>query len=132
VSNLKTVQDLYAAFAAGDVPAILAKLAPDVDWEYSGDVAEVPWLQARRGRDAVGGFFEALGALELDKFVVKEILDGGDVVVALVDLEGKVRANGKPVAEEDEIHLFRFNAAGEIARFRHGVNTHRSYLAYTS
>jgi ketosteroid isomerase-like protein len=44
LSNLKTVQDIYAAFGAGDIPAILAKLAPDVDWEYGQGLSQVPWL----------------------------------------------------------------------------------------
>jgi hypothetical protein len=54
LSNLKTVRDIYTAFGAGDVPAILSKLAPDVDWEYGQGPNRAPWLQPRRGRDAVG------------------------------------------------------------------------------
>jgi ketosteroid isomerase-like protein len=131
MSNLGTVQAIYAAFGAGDVPAILAHLADDIDWEYSGAVSEVPYLQKRYGRDAVAGFFEALATLEFHSFKTKEILDGGDVVVALVDVDATVKATGRRVTEEDEIHLFRFDATGKVARFRHGVNTHASVLAFT-
>jgi ketosteroid isomerase-like protein len=131
MNNFETVQAIYAAFGAGDVPAILGHLADDIDWEYSGAVSEVPYLQKRDGRDAVTGFFESLGALEFHAFTPKEILDGGDVVVALVDVDATVKATGKRVTEEDEIHVFRFNPAGKVARFRHGVNTHASVLAFT-
>lgn len=124
MSNLKTVQQIYASFGAGDIPAILAQLADDVDWEYSAHDTAVPWLQRRRGRDAVTGFFESLGAIEFNKFAPKEIIDGGDVVVALIDIELRVKATGKRIAEEDEIHVWRFNGAGKVARFRHGADTH--------
>jgi ketosteroid isomerase-like protein len=130
MSNVKTVQEIYAAFGAGDVPGILAKLAEDVDWEYGGQgPSDVEWLQRRRGRDAVGGFFQALGALEFHKFAPKEIIDGGDVVVALIDIEITVKATGKRFVEEDEIHVFRFGPDGKVARFRHGIDTHAAHLA---
>jgi hypothetical protein len=129
LSNLKTVQDIYAAFGAGDVPAILSKLAPDVNWEYGQGSNDVPWLQPRRGRAAVGGFFESLGGADFHKFAPKELIDGGEVVLALIDVEFTVKATGKRVAEEDEIHLWRFNAAGEVVRFRHGVDTHQHHVA---
>jgi ketosteroid isomerase-like protein len=130
MSNAKTVQDIYGAFGAGDIPAILSKLADDVDWEYGQSKNDVPWLQPRRGRNAVGGFFEAIGAgLEFHKFVPKQIIDGGDTVVALVDIEVTVKATGKRITEEDEIHLWRFGPDGKVARFRHGVDTHAHHLA---
>jgi ketosteroid isomerase-like protein len=131
MSNSKAVQAIYAAFGAGDVPAILAHLADNIDWEYSGAVAEVPYLQKRDGRDEVAGFFESLGVLEFHAFTPKEILDGGDVVVALIDIDVTVKATGKRLTEEDEIHVFRFNADGKVARFRHGVNTHATVLAFS-
>lgn len=34
MSPIETVRQIYAAFGRGDVPAILACLAEDVDWEY--------------------------------------------------------------------------------------------------
>jgi ketosteroid isomerase-like protein len=130
MSNLKTVQDVYAAFGAGDIPAILAKLAENVEWEYGqGGKNEAPWLQPRSGRAAVGGFFESLGALEFHKFAPKELLESGNAVVALLDVDFTVKATGKRVAEEDEIHVWRFNSDGLVARFRHGADTHMHALA---
>jgi hypothetical protein len=52
------------AEGAGDVLSLcLSKLADDVDGEYGQGPNDVPWLQHRRGGDAVSGFFESLGAL---------------------------------------------------------------------
>lgn len=130
VSNAKTVEEIYAAFGAGDIPAILAKLADDVDWEYGYAPNDVPYLQPRRGREAVAGFFEALGGLEFHKFAPKEIIEGDGVVVALVDVDVTVKATGKRIQEEDEIHLFRFGPDGKVARFRHGVDTHKAQMAW--
>jgi ketosteroid isomerase-like protein len=123
------VQAIYAAFGAGDIPAILSKLAENVDWEYGQGETGVPWLEHRSGRAAVGGFFESLGALEFRKFEPKEFLEAGDAVVALIDIDATVTATGKSIAEEDELHLWRFNSDGLVARFRHGVDTHKHHLA---
>jgi ketosteroid isomerase-like protein len=129
MSNSQTVGAVYEAFGKGDIPSILSQLADDVDWEYGQSGSDVPWLQARHGRASVGGFFEALGALDFHKFAPKQIIDGGDVVVALVDVEFTVKATGKKVAEEDEIHLWRFGSDGKVVRFRHGVDTHAHLMA---
>ena len=86
MGNAKTVQDIYAAFGAGDVPAILSKLSSDVKWEYGQGPNDVPWLQPRRGRDAVGGFFECLGGADCHKFETKQLIEGGGFVVAILDV----------------------------------------------
>ena len=92
----------------------------------------MPWLQPRNGRSEVAGFFENLGALNFDKFVPKEILETDGLVVALVDVELTVKANGKRVAEEDEIHVWRFNDAGKVARFKEGLDSYAHHIAYHS
>ena len=121
---------IYEAFARGDVAAILEHLAADVEWEYGVSSTSVPWLQPRRGRDAVPGFFEALGSgADIHRFEVKALLEGADVVVALVDIEFTVRATGRRVVEEDEAHVWRF-ANGRVIRFRHRADTHQHQQAY--
>ena len=127
--RLETVQAIYNAFGAGDIASILSKLADDVDWEYGQAANDVPWLQARRGRDAVGGFFESLAGADFHTLNPKELIDGGDTVVALIDVEFTVKATGKRIKEEDEIHLWRFGPDGKVARFRHGVDTHAHQVA---
>ena len=48
MSNLSTVQGIYESFGKGDVPAILAVLADDVEWEAWADNSAVkaglPWM----------------------------------------------------------------------------------------
>jgi hypothetical protein len=122
--NIAVVQSIYAAFGRGDVPAILAACAPDVDWEYGQQDGEVPYLVRQRGREGVARFFGALAeTLRIDRFVVKELLAGDGLVVALIDIEGVSLLTGRTLREEDEVHLWRFDAAGKVARFRHALDS---------
>lgn len=129
MENVAVVQQIYEAFGRGDVPAILDHLAEDVEWEYGVNSTDVPWLQPRRGRQEVRGFFEALGALEIQNFTPKTMLESDDVVVAIVDFEATVKETGQRISEEDEAHIWRF-AEGKVVRFRHRADTHQSQLAY--
>jgi uncharacterized protein len=130
MTNLESIQQLYAAFGRGDVPAILEKLHPDVEWE-AGLTTDpgVAYLRPGRGRAHAAAFFQALAALEIKGFQVTRVLGEGDVVVALCDVDFVVRATGKPIREQNEMHLWKFDAQGRIVAFRHGVDTHAHVLA---
>jgi uncharacterized protein len=129
MSPIETVQAIYEAFGRGDVPAILSHLAEDVEWEYGANSTDVPWFQPRRGRSSVPGFFESLQAITFNRFVPTKLLADGDVVLALVDLEATVNATGKRFVEVDEVHVWRFNAEGQVQKFRHRADTHLQFLA---
>ena len=130
MSHLATVQGIYAAFRRGDVPAILECLAEDVAWEYGLNSTDVPWLQPRRGRSEVGGFFRSLGAVEFHRLEVTTFLESGSVVVVLLQVEATVYATGRRVSEADEVHIWHFDDAGRVARFRHRADTHQQHLAF--
>ena len=129
MSNVQTVQEIYGAFGRGDIPAILSHLTEDVDWEYSMSDTGVPWLQRRQGRSEVPKFFEALGALDFKRFEPKVMLEGPNIVVALIDVTAVVRATGRTVNEEDEVHIWHFNAQGQVVRFCHKVDSHQHWAA---
>ena len=129
--NADTVQEIYGAFGRADISAILARLASSVEWEYGFNAIDVPWLQRRRGPEEVRAFFdEAVGALEIHKFHPKAFLESGNVVVVLADFEATVRATGRRIAEEDEVHIWYFDPAGCVTRFRHVLDTHQHLMAY--
>ncbi len=132
MSNQSTDREIYGAFGRGDVPTILSRLAEAVEWEYGATSLEVPWLQARRGREGAAAFFSSLAALDFKKFTPKTFLEGSGVVVVLLDDEFRVKATGKTVAEEDQVHLWNFNEHGEVTRFRHRVDTQKHALACAS
>lgn len=125
MSNLETVQSIYAAFGRGDVPALLKPLAENVEWEYGVAPNDIPWLQARRGHAGVVEFLESLQALELRTFAPKTYLEGPGVVVVLVDIDARVKETGQRIAESEEVHIWRFDAAGRVLRFRHAVDSYQ-------
>lgn len=134
MSDLQVVQDIYAAFGRGDIPAILEKLADDVDWDYAYRAAPnpVPWLQPQRGKAGVAGFFQSVQAnLEIHRFAVNALAEGPGVVVALFDIEATVKPTGKRIVEQDEAHIWHFNEAGQVVRFRHCADTYQQVLAST-
>ena len=130
MSNLTTVQEIYAAFGKGDVPAILDRLADSVEWEYGAGTTEIPWLKERHGRAGAAEFFASLSALEIHKFVPKTLLEGPGVVVVLLELEASVKTTGKRIVEEDEVHIWYFDDKHRVTRFRHRADTQQHLAAY--
>jgi uncharacterized protein len=136
MSNLQTVQDIYAAFARGDIPAILDEVADDVRWDHLPDGGgaqrhDVPWLRARTGRDDVAGFFEALGALDFHEFAPTAFLADGDLVVALIDEDATVTATGERIRDA-AAHVWTFGPDGRVTEFRHVADTAKHVEAYTA
>jgi uncharacterized protein len=136
MSNLATVQEIYAAFGRGDIPAILDTLADDVCWDHLPDGGgaqphDVPWLRERTGRDDVAGFFEALGALEFHVFAPTVILADDDTVVALIDEDVTVRATGERFRDATA-HVWSFGPDGRVIAFRHLTDTVKHVEAYAA
>src|SRR3972149_5113264 len=67
MSNVDTVKEIYAAFGRGDVPAILDKLDDNVEWETETSAQGVPWLEPRRGKANIAGFFHAPAPLQIPR-----------------------------------------------------------------
>ena len=129
MNHIETVQKIYEAFGKGDIPAILGHLSDDVDWEYGADTPDVPWLQQRRGRDEVADFFQSLSALDIHAFMPKTICGDGNIVLVLFDFDATVKATGIRFVEEDEVHVWHFNAQGQANKFRHRADTHKQWAA---
>lgn len=130
MSCLKKVQSIYEAFGRGDIPFIVGQMDPEVVWEYGSAPHDIPWLQTQRGPAGVTKFFESLAAVEFHKFVPKVMLEGPDLVVALIDLEFTVKKTGRKVVETDEPHIWHFNKNGKVIRFRHAADTLQHWNAY--
>lgn len=126
MGNVETVRRIYDAFGNGDVPAILDELADEVLWDVwdtpSSAQQEIFYITPRRGKQQVGEFFAALAGLEFHGFEVVNILDGGEQVVALINLDLTVKATGKRL-QDLEVHVWTFNADGKIAALRHVFDT---------
>jgi len=121
-SNADAVKAIYESFGRGDVPTILARLAPDVAWEYDWGGESLKWMEPRRGRDAVPGFFATLADFEFARFEPFAFLEGDNMVAVPVRLELVYRSNGKRIRDL-EMHLWTFGPDGLVTGFRHFVDT---------
>jgi ketosteroid isomerase-like protein len=121
-NNADRIRGLYEAFSRGDVPTVLASMAPDIHWEeaenFLYDVGK-PFV----GPQAVlNGVFMRL-ATEWDGFAVNptEFLDAGDNVVVLGTYTGTYKATGKPVrAQFGHVWTLR---DGSVTPFRQLTDT---------
>ncbi len=131
MSNLQTVQAIYEAFGRGDVEAVLARCVDAPEWEYGGSSTNVPWLRHQTDRaGAITNILSSAPELTLEKFALKDLLEGAGVVVALLDIEFTVNRTGKRVVEVDAVQIWRFNAAGQVVQFRQRTDTHQQQLAW--
>lgn len=121
--NAATVAGIYEAFGSGDIPSILEKLHPDVEWDVHDHGHGVPWLKGRKGKGDVAGFFESLQGFDFHQFDVKNVLVGGDQVVALVALRATWKETGKTLDEDSEVHVWTFDDEGLVTSMRHVVDT---------
>lgn len=113
-SDAEIMQSGYDAFASGDVPAVLAILAEDIDFRIPGDNLVAGTYT---GHDEVVGFFQKLGELSNGTFnvTVRELFDNGTgTVVALCTLGGE--RNGQS-PNFDTVQVWRF-ADGKATSFR--------------
>jgi uncharacterized protein len=91
---LDVVRGIYAAFAVGDIPAVLGVLSPTVHWT---EAAGGPYGGVSIGPDAVlQDVFMKLGT-EWDGFaaVPSEFVADGSTVVALGEYSATYKATGK-------------------------------------
>ncbi|HEY8586881.1 MAG TPA: nuclear transport factor 2 family protein [Rhodanobacter sp.] len=115
-----TISRLYDAFAHGDVPAVLAALAPDVRWT---EAEGFPYGGTYVGPDAIlQNVFVKLGS-EWDGFaaVPHELVADGDTVVALGEYSGTFKATGKRFSAPFA-HVWKLNGS-RVVTFRQITDT---------
>ncbi|MEO8541586.1 MAG: nuclear transport factor 2 family protein [bacterium] len=129
MNNLQTVQSIYEDFGQGNIPAIIDRLADDIAWELPGTGHGIPWLEPGVGKQHVGSFFQAIGALEFVKFAPVNLLEGGNQVVAIIEVELIVKATGNSI-KDYELHVWSFAPDGKVASFQHVLDTAGHLAAY--
>jgi ketosteroid isomerase-like protein len=124
MNHEQTVKEIYAAFGRGDVPAILERLADDVQWEqwesHSAEAAKVPWMRKRQGKSGAAEFFQVVGQMNISHFQVLSFMAGGNQVAAEFVVEAEVPGGGH--YRDEEMHLWTFNAEGKVTRLRHYID----------
>lgn len=111
--NTQRVKDFYAAVGRGDMPAVLAALADDIEWVIPGP-PDVPWTGAYTGKHALLAWFGRMAEhQEFQVFEPLEFIAQGDKVVALVYAEATTRHNGRKIV----------NQTAQVWTFRDGTIT---------
>ena len=128
-SKIEAVQRLYEAYGRGDVDAVLAELADNVDWSAEAASTSAPWYGKFRGKGEVPRFFKEIGAIvEVTEFTLVSLTSNETDVVATVRWAYTVNATGKRAAMHMQ-HWWRF-ADGKIVFFRGSEDSEQSANAF--
>ena len=104
-ANVQLVQNTYAAFGRGDLPAILQGMAAKIEW-YSRYSAGVALDGLWQGHDGVTRLMTAIGtSIDVLAFQPDEFIASGDKVVVLGHEEVQVKATGRRYHNE-WVHVF--------------------------
>lgn len=116
------IRGIYDAFAAGDVPGVLGRMAPDIVWT---EAENFPYADGNPyiGPEKVlsGVFARCIGEWDGFGAIAEEILDAGDTVVALGRYVGTYKATGKPMRTQ-MVHVWRVKD-GKAAQFQQYADT---------
>ena len=94
--KIEAVQRLYEAYGRGDVDAVLAEVADDVDWAAEAASTSVPWYGSYRGKDDVPRFFKEIGSnVEVTEFTPLSFTSNETDVIVAVRWAYTVNATGK-------------------------------------
>ena len=128
-ANIAVVQSAYAAYARGDIEAVLSVLTPDVEWHTTGRPEDFPALGKRKGMAAAQDFFKTVANhLEFSEFSPREFYCDRDKVFVLGHYAMTVRKNGRKFAS-DWVHIFTFRG-GRVAEYREFLDTAQHASAF--
>jgi len=121
-ANVELIRAIYDAFAAGDVPGVLGRMDPAIEWN---EAENFPYADGSPyiGPEAVAQGVFIRCATEWDGFgcQVDEIVDAGDTVVAFGRYLGTYKATGKP-QNAQMAHVWRI-ADGRVMWFQQYADT---------
>lgn len=118
--SVEFLKGLYAAFGRGDVPAVLAGWADDIEWH---EAKGMPYGGVYRGGDAVVANVFGPITTDVEGFAVtpEEFVGSGDTVAALVRYTGTGKVTGKTL-DVPVVHVWDIRD-GKVTRFRQFIDT---------
>lgn len=119
-SNIELVQDGYAAFGRGDIPALLGMMAPDITMGIIGRQVDAPFLGMHSGVAGAAEFLKLLDeAHAISKFEPQRFLAAEEKVFVWGRYTWTMRISG--VSDETEwLHVLTVKD-GKISAW-HGHN----------
>lgn len=120
--NRTRVQALYAAYLAGDMPAVMDAMDENVRW-ISGEAASAtPWSGERIGRDGVRAYFEALlGTCRILDYRIGQVIADGDWVAVTATVRAQFHSTGQE-QQLDKVDVLRLRD-GQVVEFREYYDT---------
>ena len=123
--NLQLVQELYAAFGRGDVPAILGRMTD------GPGPPQVPYAGRYGGPEQVGSCFGRLAeTLDIEEFAPTKFLAQADRVVVLGSIRARVKDTGR--AYDNEWAMAWTMRHGKVAGWQIYEDTARELAAHAS
>lgn len=118
--SVEVVKRAYAAFAEGDVPAVLGAFADDIEWH---EAEGMPYGGVYRGGEAVAQNVFGPISQDVEGFAVtpEEYMASGDTVAVVVSYTGTGKATGKPL-DLPVVHVWDIQD-GKAVRFRNFADT---------
>lgn len=125
MSHVSLVQDLYAAFGRGDVPAVLGAFAANIEWREAEGSPYQPSGKAWVGPDSVlqNLFMRMGGDWESYTAQIQRFHDAGESVVVEGRYAGKHKQSGK-ILDCQFCHVWRIRD-GKVASFQQYTDTAR-------
>ena len=126
--KIEATQRVYEAVGRGDVEAILAEVADDVDWAAEAASTTVPWYGNHSGKSGVSRFFQQIGSsIEITEFTPLSFTSNETDVIVALRWAYTVKATGRRAAMHMQ-HWWRF-ADGKVVFFRGSEDTEQSAAA---
>jgi uncharacterized protein len=118
--NVKVVKGIYDAFGKGDVPAVLAAMADDIEWH---EAEGMPYGGVYHGGEAVAENVFGPITQDVADFTVtpEEFVASGDTVAVVGRYTGTGKSSGNGL-DVPFVHVWDARG-GKIARFRQFVDT---------
>jgi uncharacterized protein len=128
-ANVTIVQNLYAAFGRGDIPSLIAALAPDIEWTVVGRAGSYPTFGSWKGHAKMQEFFAKVGETEdFSDFTPQSFHADGDKVFVLGACTLKVKQTGRSVTSP-WCHVFTVRN-GKCSAFVEFMDTAQFVAAY--
>ena len=124
MSNMDTVNKIYSAFAAGNIPGVLEWFDPAIEWVAAENSPLADHSPYRGLNQVVEGVFTRIG-LEFPGLAIQvdELLDAGEKIVMLGRYHGVRKATGKAFHAQ-VAHIWTI-AAGKVTKFQQYLDTYQ-------
>lgn len=130
--KIETVRQMYEALGRGDLEAILAPVADDVDWVSVSEAgtSSVPWYGRYRGKSEVPQFFDKIGSnVDVTELTPLSFTSNDTDVMVAIRWAFTVRATGKSATLHMQ-HWWRF-AGGKVVFVRTAEDTEQTVAAFS-